>query len=404
VSKHKVPPLSGRIVQEATTWFVEINEGEASQPEREAFVEWLKTSPEHIRAYLQVSAHWEEAGALSEAALPSITDLVALARESTTADIIPIGEFRPGDAIEFATSVGRSADKLSAPPVRTHRSQRYLLAASLASAIIGASALLWFEHERGLYTTDIAEQRTVRLGDGSTVELNAHSKLRVTLGKHERDVELIAGQALFRVAKDPSRPFIVHSGETDVLAVGTQFDVNKHRSGTTVTVVEGRVAVFAAMQSSTGGGPESTSRAPGEARSSRSVTSARATPTLRDGAPESGAAVLEHAPKSEIFLAAGEQLTVSSAAVKMAPNADVAAATAWTQKQIVFNSTPLSDVVDEFNRYNTRQFAITDPKIANTKISGQFSSTNPDSLLRGLDALNEFNIRETPGRIEISAK
>jgi ferric-dicitrate binding protein FerR (iron transport regulator) len=60
--------------------------------------------------------------------------------------------------------------------------------------------------------------------------------------------------------------------------------------------------------------------------------------------------------------------------------------------------------VDEFNRYNTRQFTITDPKIANTKISGQFSSTNPDSLLRGLDALNEFNIRETPGRIEISAK
>jgi transmembrane sensor len=372
VSKHKVPPLSGRIVQEATTWFVEINEGEASQTDREAFVEWLKTSPEHIRAYLQVSAHWEEAGALSKASLPSITDLVVLARESTTADIIPIGEIRPGDTVEFSTSTGRSADKLSAPPVRARRSQRYLLAASVAIAIIGASALSWFEHARGLYTTDIAEQRSVRLGDGSTVELNAHSKLRVTLGQHERDVELIEGQALFRVAKDPSRPFMVHSGDTDVLAVGTQFDVNKHRSGTTVTVVEGRVAVSA--------------------------------PTLSDRAPGSGAAVLEPAPKSEIFLAAGEQLTVSRAAVKMAPNADVAAATAWTQKQIVFNSTPLTDVVDEFNRYNTRQFTITDPKIANTKISGQFSSTNPDSLLRGLGALNEFNIRETSGRIEISAK
>jgi ferric-dicitrate binding protein FerR (iron transport regulator) len=45
-----------------------------------------------------------------------------------------------------------------------------------------------------------------------------------------------------------------------------------------------------------------------------------------------------------------------------------------------------------------------DPKIANTKISGQFSSTNPDSLLKGLGALNAFNIRETAGRIEISAK
>jgi transmembrane sensor len=372
VSQHKAPPLSGRIVQEATTWFVEINEGAASQPDRAAFVEWLKTSPEHIRAYLQVSAHWEEAGALAKASLPSITDLVLLARESTTANVIPIGELPPGDAVEFAASMGRSSDNSSAPPVRIDRSQRYLLAASVAIAIIGASALLWFEHERGLYTTDIAEQRSVRLGDGSTMELNAHTKLRVTLGKHERDVELIEGQALFRVAKDPSRPFRVHSGDTDVLAVGTQFDVNKHRSGTTVTVVEGRVAVSG--------------------------------PTLQVGSPEAGAAVPEHAPKSEIFLAAGEQLIVSSAAVKRAPNADVAAATAWTQKQIVFNSTPLTDVVDEFNRYNTRQFTITDPKIANTKISGQFSSTNPDSLLRGLDALNEFNIRETPGRIEISAK
>jgi len=88
----------------------------------------------------------------------------------------------------------------------------------------------------------------------------------------------------------------------------------------------------------------------------------------------------------------------------MAPNADVSAVTAWKQKQIVFNSTPLTDVVDEFNRYNRRQFIVMGPKIANTKISGQFSSTNPDSLLKGLGALNEFSIRETPSRIEISAK
>jgi transmembrane sensor len=110
------------------------------------------------------------------------------------------------------------------------------------------------------------------------------------------------------------------------------------------------------------------------------------------------------AANGEIFLTAGEQLTVSSASVEMAANADVAAATAWTQKQIVLNSTPLSDVVDEFNRYNTRQLVITDPKIADTKISGEFSSSNPDSLLKGLGALNKFNIHEMPGQIEISSK
>src|SRR5258708_30118628 len=109
-------------------------------------------------------------------------------------------------------------------------------------------------------------------------------------------------------------------------------------------------------------------------------------------------------PLKEFFLSAGEKLSVSSAATQRAAHADVAAATAWIQKQIVFNSTPLSDVVDEFNRYNTRQLIVTDPRIIDTKISGEFSSTNPDSLLKGLDALNKFNIHETPDRIEISAK
>lgn len=128
--------------------------------------------------------------------------------------------------------------------------------------------------------------------------------------------------------------------------------------------------------------------------------------------PDQLAAALSRTPQTkeeptlrgEVFLAAGEQVTVSGAAFTTAATADVAAATAWTQKQIVFNSTPLSDVVDEFNRYNKRQLLITDPKIGNTKISGQFSSSNPDSLLKGLDALNTFNIHETPDRIEISAK
>ena len=409
--KHKAPPLSGPIVQEAATWFVEFNEGDVGQPGREAFIAWLKASPDHIRAYLQVSAHWEDAGALSNASVPSIDDLVLLAREPTTGKVIPIAGVRPDDDAKLAASVERLADELPQVSARTHRFRRQLLAASVAIAMIGASGLYWFEQERGIYTTEVGEQRSIRLSDGSTVDLNAHSKMRVTLREHERDVELIEGQALFRVAKDHSRPFIVHSGDANVRAVGTQFDVNKHRSSTTITVVEGRVAVFSSTRP-TGGGPETTIRAQDEALPNKAVQWAHSAPAVNGGSLNAAPTVLagppeiqeEHTTKSEIFLAAGEQVTVSSASVKMAPNADVAAVTAWTQKQIVFNSTPLSEVVDEFNRYNTRQLVITDPSIANTQISGEFSSTNPDSLLKGLDGLNKFSIRETPGRIEIAAK
>ena len=121
-------------------------------------------------------------------------------------------------------------------------------------AVVGIGALYWFEHELAPMRPLLANSAPSASSDGSTLELNAHSKVRVTLREHERDVELIDGQAMFRVAKDHSRPFIVHSGESEVRAVGTQFDVNRHRSGTTITVIEGRVAVFSAAQAN-GAGP-----------------------------------------------------------------------------------------------------------------------------------------------------
>jgi transmembrane sensor len=295
---------------------------------------------------------------------------------------------------------------------RTHRLHRFLIAASVAIAMLGASAVYWLEFQRGVYSTDIGEQRSIRLDDGSTVELNARSKIRVALQEHQRDVELIDGQALFRVAKDHSRPFIVHTGDTNVLAVGTQFDVYKHHDGTTVTVVEGRVAVFSANPPTAGQAPDLTIPATSQVLQGKAPASNRHTLPVKGGATGPGSAEIAGLPdiegvaasKDEVFLSAGEQLTVSHASVEKAAHADVAAATAWIQKQIVFNSTPLSQVVDEFNRYNTRQLVITDARISDTRISGEFSSTNPDSLLKGLDALTKFNIHETPDRIEISGK
>lgn len=253
MNERKAQPLSGQIVDEATTWFVEFNAGEVAQPDREAFVDWLKRSPEHIRAYLQVTAHWEDAGTRTKGSVPSIDQLVEIAREPTPANVIPIAAVRRNDEAKRAAPLKEHRQDSTLTTSRTLR-PRYSLAASLMLAAVGAGGVFWLANERGIYTTDIGEQRSIQLSDGSTVELNAHSKVRVVLRKQQRDVELIEGQALFRVAKDHSRPFIVHSGETNVLAVGTEFDVNKHLSGTTVTVVEGRVAVFPSSQP-TGRGP-----------------------------------------------------------------------------------------------------------------------------------------------------
>jgi hypothetical protein len=106
------------------------------------------------------------------------------------------------------------------------------------------SAVTWLFEFQNVYATGIGEQRTVTLSDGSTVELNSQSRLRVAFHPHERDVELLEGQALFHVAHDRTRPFLVQSEGAKVRAVGTQFDVYRKSDGTVITVVEGRVAVM----------------------------------------------------------------------------------------------------------------------------------------------------------------
>jgi len=407
VSKPKAPPLSDQMLKEAADWFVEFRADEVAQADRESFVQWLKVSPEHIRAYLQVTAHWEEAGAPPATSVPSIAELTALAREPAAANVIPIAGIKPREDAKAAEPVAQKREESILPRAASPHRLRRRLAAGVVIALVGAGAAYRFEQQRGVYATDIGEQRSIRLNDGSTVDLNAHSKVRVRLRAKERDVELIQGQALFRVAKDLSRPFIVRSEDTNVLAVGTQFDVNRHRSRTIVTVIEGRVAVFPA--SAAGQAWEPALRPQLETRRDQPIADAPAATADKlagAGAPPAVAIAprANSAASGKIFLTAGEQLTVSNAKVSVAPKADVAAAIAWTQKQIVFNATPLSDVVDEFNRYNVRQLLITDPSIADMRISGEFSSTNPDSLLKGLDGLNRFRIRETSERIEIAAK
>ncbi len=122
------------------------------------------------------------------------------------------------------------------------------MAASIAAVAAGIAVdCLGAAVPRANLCDRIGEQRSIALADGSTLELNSRSKVRVRYSEHERALELLEGQALFRVAKDTSRPFIVSCDGTRVRAVGTQFDVNKKRGGTVVTVVEGQVSVVSSV-------------------------------------------------------------------------------------------------------------------------------------------------------------
>jgi transmembrane sensor len=256
------------------------------------------------------------------------------------------------------------------------------------------------------------------LADGSTVDLNARSSIRVEFSNSERRIELLDGQALFQVAKDKERPFIVRSGDATVRAVGTQFDVYRKSSGTTITVLEGRVAVYSdvhqAQRSAARSFVPSAEDAPPRPSQQASLPSSRSRhdPSESRTLGSSGAAPAVPAPPpgltdpsggAAVFLSAGEQVTVTPAAVPEPQHADLSAATAWMQqRRMIFDATKLSDVVQEFNLYNHRQLVIDSTELSGFRVSGVYSSTDPASLLRFLREQPGIRIIETDAEVRIA--
>jgi transmembrane sensor len=441
------PNLNLTIYNEAAEWLIELREGDVDAGTRERLDSWFRASPEHIRAYLELSSIWEEGADSDLDRTHSTQDLIARAR--ATSNVIPLGasviESRDNTAESTATKTPAAIvlnDRSSAPiisddspdraPSVYHRFWRrgpVWIAAAVSACVIGSVGGLYLYGERNrTLATDTGEQRFVSLVDGSTVELNSRSRVRIRFSDNERDVDLIEGQALFHVAHDAARPFIVHSGTTLVRAVGTQFDVYRKESGTTVTVVEGRVAVLSPMLTAQSPNqinslaasqhtlPNVTARDSSPGSPPGSASSSSNSHKVRSNSPDPAAEVANSAltgsptlqgsdpSGSAVYLSAGEQITVSSGVPPRATHADASVATAWTQHELVFDSTPLSDVAQDFNRYNTRQLIVTDPALKGFHITGVFSSADPASLLKFLRAQRDLVVDETDDGIRVSKK
>ena len=337
-----------QIREEATEWFVCFCEQEVDTSTCKQFDTWLRASPEHVRAYLEISAFWEAADAMNTNI--EIDELVRRAR--ATSNIIP-----------WDQAVGR-ADP--AAKKRSFRLRRLAVAASLLLAGLTLAFAAWWQLARfPTYATRIGEQRTVTLTDGSTVVLNADTQIKVRFTDATRVVDLVTGQALFHVAKNPSRPFIVVSGEARVRAVGTQFDVYQKTGGTVVTVVEGRVAVFSL-------------------------------PVQSDTASATSGQV------GTVLLSAGEQVTVTPRKLATPRRANAVAATAWTEGKLVFDSTPLSEAIQEFNRYSHRPLSIDDPGILNLHISGTFSTRDSTQITHFLAQRFGLVVHDTDDGIRLA--
>lgn len=354
-----------QILEEASAWFVEFRLGDIDRATRRDFMAWLTRSPEHIRAYIEISQAY--------ARLPGATEVPNAEIER----LMEMTKGRPNIAVLEGTRgapVAALGSTRSREGVSSHR-RPIMLAASIVLCCVFAAVVAWVVLARDpTYATQTAEHRSITLEDGSRIELNARTRIRISFTATQRHVDLLAGQALFHVAKDPRRAFLVSSAGTLVRAVGTVFDVHQKSSGTTVTVLEGRVAIHASVSS-------------GAAAASQAAS---------DLAGSSGSKLLE--------LAAGEQLIITRTAVSKLRQANVAAATAWTKGELEFDETPLPEVIDEFNRYSRTPLVLESLALDEFRISGVYSSDDPGSLIRFLRNQPDLVVTETSTEIRIRRK
>ncbi len=311
-----------RATHEATQWWNRLSilkPTEVSRADRESFTEWLRESPLHVAEFLRI-AHVHD----------------ALERFNLWGRV-EVGDAEEPDNVVQLREDGPTAEHEQRAPETRSRVRIWAVAVSgCVVAILGAWFALGLRGD--VIESKQAERRQVMLEDGTVVQLEPETRLRVKYEEQLRRVELEHGRALFRVAKNPQRPFVVSADETSVRAVGTAFGVESGSRGVVVTVAEGKVAVADSPKARSSG--------------------------------------------AEIFLTAGQQVTVpDSGAVAPVRAVDTTRALAWAQGQLVFENDTLADVIQEFNRYNRVQLSITDAQLASRRVSGVFDATDSETLL-----------------------
>ncbi len=309
-------PEDDAIDTAAAAWVLEREEGFA--PGRAAqFAAWRAADPRHAAAFVR-----------SERALGLIAELpaVRVALETGLAQATPV--VRP---VFFR------------PPV---------WAAGLAAAL-ALAAVLWLAPPRAAaprhYATAPTRQQQIALVDGSVMDLNVSTAVRVALSPEARRVTLTAGEAHFAVAPDAARPFIVTAAGVSVRAVGTAFSVRLGEQGVEVLVTEGKVQV-----------------------------------TRDTGGPAPAAAL----PPAHPLLVAGERTLIARDIAPAATRVERISADAlettvrWHSRVMTFSDLPLRDAVALFNRRNTQQLVLADPALGERRIGGTFAADQVEVLVR----------------------
>ncbi|MEJ2457871.1 MAG: FecR domain-containing protein [Novosphingobium sp.] len=203
------------------------------------------------------------------------------------------------------------------------------------------------------YSTQRGQISELTLADGSQVSLDSGTTVRVGTGPDARKVWIDRGRAFFQVSHDRDHPFQVYAGASDIVDLGTKFVVSRNKAVVATSVLEGKVR----FSLSSPGNSRALTLTPG-----KSAIATRAT----------------------IRPVAGDLRQMRN---------DLA----WREGMVIFEDTPISDAIAEFNRYNQRQLAIHTIKAEHIRIGGKFRFGNIDGFARLMREAYNVDIDILPG-------
>ena len=233
---------------------------------------------------------------------------------------------------------------LAEPHAPARPSSRRIWQMGIAASLVLGLGLVWAQQMAldADYYTGTGERRQVVLDDGSRIVLNANSAVDVNLTADGRRITLRKGEALFDVNPDPKRPFSVQAGALNATALGTIYAVRREGENIDVTVRRGRVAVTEGSD--------------------------------------------------KITLGVGEAVGAHLHGLGAKQSVDVDRVLAWEQGRLVFELTPLSQVLEQVERYRPGILLIRDTRLGELKVSGTFQLDHLDEGLATLESVFPIKI------------
>jgi transmembrane sensor len=330
-----------RITEEAAQWLLANREG-LDDSSRAAFLAWLRHSPAHVGEYMAI-VQWDqemrEAAGREPLGTPALVEMAA-----AEPAVVPL---RPHAAVPLRFTPRHAV---------TPRRRRWPWAAAAGVAAVTFAALVaWQAHApvaaAGIvYSAPADATRSLTLSDGSRIQLDRGSAIRVQMDDRRRDIAVLGGTLLIDVGHASSAPLSVALGRTVLRDIGTVFQVSSHANGSDVTVLSGRVDVLAP----------------------------------RDGTQD----VVAH-------LQGGQRATLDAdgTLTRLIPRSDLTQDLAWLPAEIDFRDAPIADVARRFNDYGQAPLLIEDTSLGQMRISGRFHARDPAGFVAYLQTLPGVNVR-----------